>query len=133
MFKAHLAASLNQELERLTTSTFTNLDDFGELQAFSDQLLNTNYYLYHARTCFQINIDKSQEFLESWVFKDGHCYVLDYDKKIFRIALNFPGADQLILKQIKEKLQRVLDSSDVIQGEATGICNLKKDFTLLVW
>ena len=67
VFKAHLETTMRREIEKLTTSTFTNLTEFSEIQAFS-RLINTNYYLYYARTGIEINTEKFTEFLESWLY-----------------------------------------------------------------
>ena len=77
--------------------------------------------MYYARTGIEINTEKFTEFLESWLYEDGHCYVTYSNDKVFNIALNFPGSDQLILKQIKRHLQSVLNSPTVIASEASGL------------
>jgi len=67
----HLTATMSQVVEKLTS--LANLANFSEIQAFSDQLTNTSYFLYHARAGIEIDIDNYKSFLESWVYIDGHC------------------------------------------------------------
>lgn len=81
------------KVEKFTASTFNDLSELSEIQAFST---NTSHYLYLARTGIEICAGNLQQFLKSWVHQDGHCYITFSNEKVFKIALNFPGFDRII-------------------------------------
>ena len=61
----------------------------------------------------------SRSFCETWVYKEGHCYVLHVNRKngTFVIAMNLPNADKVISNKITKL---VSDKDEPITGELLG-------------
>ena len=44
------------------------------------------------------------DFQSSWVFEEGHCYIVEVKEENFVIAVNFPNADTIISSKISKML-----------------------------
>ena len=116
----HINSEIQKEVEKYTNSSFDVLENFSKYKSLAEQFQKIDYFLYYARTHIPLDIKDLGDFLNSWVYQDGHCYILDYDNDTaFTISLNFPNSDRLISDKITQ-LVTTEDVPEVITGALLG-------------
>lgn len=112
-FRSGAITNIKAMVEKYTRSTFKTVRELKQHYEFAKRLDHTNYFLYHAKTGYKINLaDDYVNFLESWVFQNGHCYITDYGTETFKIAINLPGAEKIINNNIRELILELQHHDD---------------------
>lgn len=133
---------MERKIENWTMSTFYFAEDMSRFTSYAKRLRRTDFFLYYASTGLPLPICELKEFLSSWVYLDGYCYILGYgkeeEKEIFTISLNFPNSDMIISEHIMKfvKKETFNDNTESLLGyqfesKFFDACSAAKSFTVL--
>jgi len=113
VYKASIESEISRTVERLTANTFSPLDEYSALKEFAERIKKTtDFFLYYARTGLGINIHYLKDFKSSWVFEEGHCYIVQTKEETFVIGMNFPNTDMIISSEISTMLSNESNKDD---------------------
>ena len=71
----------NRTVTKLVVSTFEIPQDMVKIKYFVELLDKTDFFLYYAETGLNLStVEEYKQFLSSWVFNDGHCYISSLDE-----------------------------------------------------
>ena len=96
--------------------------------------------MYFASTGLPLPTCEFKEFLKSWVYLDGHCYILSHSQQdsTFTISLNFPNSDKVISEHIMKLVKKKTFSDDTgsllgykFEAQFFNACSEAKSFTVL--